>query len=796
MALCACITFVAGWISADQTGALSASAGTPTQLSNAVSDQALADALRTPNTRAVLVPDNSALITEGAALARMADAALVIVDSTTAAASVITRLDALGATSLYLLASAGSFSANFKTSVAAGRTIVADIADNSAFVRSTVAASTSASHDSVVASKDDLVATRLAVAEAISSGTPLILLEGNETRASLEAFFHPRADGVVTVVGATSVLDPSVLSADQEERLGRIAVDSPGQVAFDTAVRSFDTGINGRKLVSAPSDSSSTTGIAALYAWRAGSLFAPAGTLGAFSTASAAHEVVRAWQSELTSLELVGVGVTPAMLSDLAAPTSIARMPAPAWSVTASSVVGANQVISTTTVAGATSYQALQLNDQVLATSSTPTLTFPLSAGAATHLYARNASGAIIHSIAYRQNDHANGVAGALVGTILGTTHSIAWQSTKAVPRLVKRTPTDPFYRDPTAFPGDPARTEVVAITCNPALYDGPLDLSMQWSYEVVELTSSGVTCGSTSSPGSSRISGLVTLPAMAPPPEWGTAKVSARGIAVEGVDPGYTMFDMAIERSRKASESVRSEGTTAARTAQPSDDTEPGEVRTPRDSTQTEREVARLASTMPTTMIFYEQYIPEDKIWVPGFSGDLLQPAIAFHGDGREWYELNGGSDENHRVLTNGFFSFGPTHTALVSAHIGETIKYKCAFLTAGCSEVERKRANLAESVSYSAVSGENSAEMSIDVHAAIPLYPGPAINGNMDFKLRPGGSTVKGSHDLMPVHQIWVGNYNADAYLVYRNNFYYPVCLAGALGGPFCTASVNAQF
>ena len=119
----------------------------------------------------------------------------------------------------------------------------------------------------------------------------------------------------------------------------------------------------------------------------------------------------------------------------------------------------------------------------------------------------------------------------------------------------------------------------------------------------------------------------------------------------------------------------------------------------------------------------------------------------------------------------------------------------YHCQWFASGCVEVAQQKLPPEDGIGAFVNSEATSAEVLMWVDATHPLSFAPAINGWVAWDLRPGGTTVVGTHDLMPVHQLWWGNQDAHAYLVYQNWFYNPACLFGeALPSP-CTGYINAR-
>lgn len=731
--------------------------------------------------KVVLVPDgDDQLIAQASVLAATMDAAVLVSPSGSDPGMINTWLGSLGATSVYLFGAEGSFTSEFRSNLTSTVVVSQEIASSSPFERSVAAANLIEQRPSVVSGVGTLAD---ATAFAIAARTPLILTNGTETDASISSFFESRSEQMVTVAGGLESFDVSLLPTQLAESIGYLRTDSLKESFWKAAVQAVAGGADGTETIVAVGDSISNISVSALAASTSGRTFIAAGTSASFASESAAHEYLAAWGPELKSVTLAGVQVTGTMLESLASAARVTRATATGWHVKDLQVVGTDSLYRLVSVAGAATYEAW--NTDLLGSSTSADISIPSSAGVPTYFIAKDSAGTELDTLVFRQNEFgdANSGATALSGSVRAGYHHLKWQSTESVPRLVSRIMVDPFADDPFNPPGDPERREVVAITCGTEYFDGPADKTKQWIYQVDVMSSSGRSCDQVDSGLVDLPRSVVTLPATELP-DWSQYSRSSSPDSL-AARPGYTVADTIIARSMSTSES------SAGALSRSSED--PQVVRGSATTDSTARNSAESGSAL---VLIYETYIPEPMIAVPGFTGDWAKPIIAFHGDGRAWYSLDGGMENNKaRTLLNQFFTFGSTHTGSLYKKIGETLKYKCADMALqNCTQTDSASAPL-DSISGTFASYPNSATATMVVDSTIPLFPAPAINGTMEWNIRQGGSSVVGTHDRMPVHQLWYGAYASQAYLIYRNDFYNPVCLSG-FPRFICKAVVNAQF
>lgn len=193
-----------------------------------------------------------------------------------------------------------------------------------------------------------------------------------------------------------------------------------------------------------------------------------------------------------------------------------------------------------------------------------------------------------------------------------------------------------------------------------------------------------------------------------------------------------------------------------------------------------------------PSISLFYVTYIPEAKVVMPWPSFEIGYPFVAYGGDARAWQDLNG----SNRTFNQAVVHFGTNHNIEAARQTGMTYLFHCQWFDNGCKVVDQEQLPAEGNIGMLVESHPTSADVFMWVDAANPLSIAPPIDGWVDWKIRPGGSSVTGGHDLMPVHQLWWGNQNAQAYLVYQNDFYNPACLfQGGVPNFPCGGKINAR-
>ncbi|QHC55097.1 hypothetical protein [Rathayibacter tanaceti] len=423
---------------------------------------------------------------------------------------------------------------------------------------------------------------------------------------------------------------------------------------------------------------------------------------------------------------------------------------------------------------GAVKYEARGIGEQVLGSSSSPSISLPAEKLKATAIVALDGSGKIVDFFPFRINKYETSTDrdSVVYGQEKNGAHYVRWLSDVRTPRIVTRYVTNPFTSDA------PSKGEAIAITCLSEFVDTDLDETKQYEYKVEPLTlNGGRECGGSAYPSAvtERPAGGVTLPFTRYPvsEDRQSGKNNVNGendstrlgqeVASVGTS-GHTLADLSIEGAGTPKDSRSANG----RSSEKKEDDQTTQ------STQSGNDIQPME-------VYYEQYIPDDKVWMPGFSGDLQRPAIFLHGDGREWFDLNG----SNRVKNQVSVTFGRNHGIYPhTPSIGESRAYACDLGGNNCRQKAAETASSNGASTNIIYSSESFASFHMAVNATIPssvYWPAPAINGQVTVVLQPGGSRAYGTHDMMPRHQVWYGNSNADAYLAYQNDDYFPLGLFG---------------
>lgn len=752
----------------------------------AMATQAAGLAFPSGATEAIIASSTDQTIAEASAIAAKRGIPLLVSASTSENTAIKPVLTGLGVTSVRLV---GAFSASFKTGL--GSTVLSETTPTTAtpFQRTTAAFAYLPASPIVVASTQIANSVSVGAATAIVQGANLVVLDGSESDAAITSFFANRADKRITVVGAATTLKMNLLPTLGEEMYAVIDPISIQTSFTNLALDSVRAGKSGTKVWVAPSDQRSSVAIGALVAHQRGNIFAPAGTSAAFGTSSAAHSLVGAWGPETVNISLLGVSVTAAQLATLTSKTTTARLPAPGFSVSDVALGASSYTITVAPKTGAVRYEAIASDEDstVVGTSTTSTITVAGLPGTVGAILAYNNANQEIASFPMRINDYqvAADRASAMVGQIDmegGGKHYLNWLDNSAVPRLITA-----YAVDPTQPPDsvDPLGvTEMVALTCGGHFTTPPRDLTKQWVYQVETLSTLGVSCGTGPSALTTNTGSGVNLPFM----QWPSAMRGA-DTADSRATPGLTIADSMVQnmvdgdpsmaRGQETSATITSTAeellASAPETVYIEDD--PAALRGPGDD-------------MYPMVVGYVQYIPWAYIPFPDLPTlDPWRPLTAFAGDNRAWWDVNGSNKTSN--LSTVRFGSNPSVTSV--RKVIQTKKYKCTLLLTDCILTATGQAPLS-GVQTTQVPGATRAIVHQRVSSTIPLVPmAPAIDGQVTWDLKRGGSSVTGWHDLMPRHQLWYGNLNSEAWLAWQNAKWSLPCLYGGFG---CTARLNVQF
>ncbi|MHC2186731.1 hypothetical protein ACVLV4_002394 [Rathayibacter agropyri] len=744
--------------------------------------------------RAVVVPAASVdIVREAAVLASMWDAALIVTESDSDPSETNARMAILGTKSIRLYGPSQSFPSTFKNNLGAGTKIEGVITANTAYDRTSQMWSLSSKKEQlVVASKGSGESLSLAATLAMERHAPLLII-GDQPKddllydslnSSLKDSSHP---GLVQI---GSALDLSKFSADEvKKKIEIFTVGDRDSAWLRVSTRAASAHSSSLDLWTSPSDQPAQAVAGTLAAARNNGIFIPAGAAGSIGVESAASFYLTLTQSETRSIRMIQNGDTskPSFDSFAILSTITQRAPAPEFRVTDSTLNGSLVSISVTPRPGAQKYEARGLKEEVLDTSTTPSLTLTAKNLATSAIVALDESGRILDYFSFRMNKYetSSDQDSAVYGLEKDGNHYVRWLSSVRTPRIVTRYTVDPFSTEPAQ------QGTAIALTCLAEFVDSGLDQTKQYEYKVEPLSlTGGAECGGSGYPSgvTARPAGAVTLPFTQYPT---SANSKEEPYAVSSTDDGakdtsgqkngtslgtggYTIADLSTTGETPSSKMHKAEG------AENSGETNGAKTQSLEEGDK-----------IQPMEVYYEQYIPEDKVGMFGYSFEWNRPAIYLHGDGRAWYDLNG----SNRVKNQVSVKFGSNHAILPHTPvIGESRAYACDFSGNDCKQIAADTAPSSGASTQIIISDNAFASFHMTVDATIPpsVYtPAPAINGQITVVLQPGGSRAYGTHDLMPRHQVWYGNANADAYLAYQNEDYLPL---GLLGIP--PASFNVSF
>ncbi|HEX2705071.1 MAG TPA: DUF3238 domain-containing protein, partial [Candidatus Lustribacter sp.] len=132
-----------------------------------------------------------------------------------------------------------------------------------------------------------------------------------------------------------------------------------------------------------------------------------------------------------------------------------------------------------------------------------------------------------------------------------------------------------------------------------------------------------------------------------------------------------------------------------------------------------------------------------------------------------------------------------GSTHSIEITKNVGQTIAYGCTTpWGTDCVAIQSATAPDSELSWINVSSGNTTADFTLVAAAKNPLVSiAPTIDAGVAFHLRPGGTTVRGIHDRMPVHEIY---FYVDGWgewePVYRSDAWFLPCLGGYAVAPGC--------
>ena len=746
-------------------------------------------------TTSVVVRSNvDQILTEAAALASARGLPLVVLNPADDAAAAKTALQARGSTKVVLYGSSVSFDKAFNSQFTfGGPSVEARITDDSAYLRTKAAA---ALITSSVATPDELVIAdptapndvRLSVQYAVTNGKPLIFMTGSEGDAELTSLFQAYPSAVITVIGGATF--PShVLPEDRASTVNTIPMGTPEDLAASTnlvARQPITRGYSPRIVYGAPSDQLGSSALASLMAKSKRGVVLAAGSTSAITTNSSLQSNLAFLGTEASTVTLVGTGLSSAQATAVAAPTLTARTGPAGWRVTDMTITASNFTLSYNAAANATSYKAFSIDGTQIGASTSTSMAIT-GTPVALVLVSYSSAGAEIARLEVRTNEYL--ASGDRENVVLAQARNnkqnyLKLLGTLKSPRLITRATVDPFSEAPT-----PVYKEL-AITCNLEYTDGNLDTTKQYSYEVVPLTSAtNQACDSTAPAVPTNFSAVDNLSTVTLPPTTFPEGVAAATAKTLAVNKTSVTSSRAAMPTLTDSYLLMATGKETAKSA----------TMSTMGGTLAENRSAQAVAALPNILVRYQGFIPEDKVFfpTPGITtGSAAYPRTFFGGDNRSAHVACSYCSFRFQTTTTIPFSTGGAIT--MYPETGITHQYSCAAFSMNCVLKDQDKANRLEGMSLASQSRTaTKAKFNLVVHTTIPLFKsGPAIDGNLNFTIAAGGSTVKGTHDGMPVHEIFFGVANSEYSTVYISQSHSLFCLfPQPISGGRCQIQVNQQ-
>ncbi len=756
-----------------QLRAVPAAATTSTSLVTAATRQGLADAVNSGyfpsgSTTAVVAEDSAAAVHLASSYAAVRQLPVIVATAGTTTTDVTNRLSTLHATHAVLVSATPSwFTTTFPSALtAAGVTTDAYIESSDPFTRWTIAAGTTAP-EYALARSDNATAVALATSYAEARRLPLVVWEPTTAASTLASFFTA-VDGK-----RLTFFDPSVVPGDQltsNEGNDLTTVDLTDLKKAFTWVAAADQafGAISNRIITAASDSVDELGLAGVAAAKAAAVVAPAGARASLATDSRANEYLGLWVSNTDSIAVIGTNFTATDVSSITAPTATVPAASPAFRVTDLTRTSTTFTIGLTSVASATSYQGYNAEGTLIATSSTPSLTF--SAPVASALVVANGpSGELARIDVHANNYDATGSLEnvAFIDASGGTNH-LRLLGSIHTPRLITRITNDPFG----APPDNLGSMTPIAITCATDYTDVTGDGSKEYLYEVSNLTNVDVRACGSSYPiaAATATEGVQNAKVTAPPTDIPCfcmrANTFTKSVATTDRKAGVSMAQKMIENAESP---TSADGKFARRG--------PGDGWAP-------------------ILTRWMAYIPESKVLFGPYP-DINRPFHYFAGDGHGTWNPN----ESARFKQDVTWTFGSGHSVNYSEFMGTSYGYKCQINATDCVQIESGTAPLSQLNATSLGSGATWGSASLRAEATIPLVSfAPPIDTKVDIYISNVVSYVRGYHDNMPKHEFYIGTPNSEYLKIYESNYVSAVqlpCLYSSpdLRIPGCGITFNAM-
>jgi len=711
-----------------------ASAATTTSLTTATTRSLLAKKIAVADfstaNEVVVAQDSDLAVQVGANMATRSGIPVLVAESGTSPAELLAQLTTWGATHVQLVSSTPDFfAAAYKTSLAAQGVTVNEIQGTTPFDLSRTGGFVAATEEYVLARWDNQLALRLAISYASTRGLPLITYEATTPDADLTSFFSSTAEASLTFFGPPETIPYDKMSEAQTDKVFAMPITDPEKAYTWLSGQAQVAGVDVNDVVVAPAGVNAELAIAGAHARTHNRLLAVAGVKTSLTYSSRANEYMTKWRNGIAGVELVGVGLTAANLTSVAAPSTLAQTAKPAFRILDIVKNASTYTLTYSTVAEATSYKVLDLDLATVATATTTTMTLP-SEQRAFSLLAKKGN-ITLGRLEVRANDYedASMRSSLIVGAVEDGTMRLSFLSPIQVPRLITRSMNDPLDAS-----GVQSEEVPVAITCAAAWTDRDLDQTKQYSYRVSEMSNVTThTCDASQTPQPADAASLVNSGITLPPTSLPAASSSS--------DQFRTKADQLIEQAV----SGQSQRTTGIGVNATGDDWAP-------------------------VILQWMAYIPEDKVPFPGTSLNPLKPRLAFRGDNHGTFQPNASARFKQTVT----FTFGSSHDVTYAESMGVTHLLSCDPFYNDCESTFSKKAPLTELNFKKLSSTSTTGSAQVDAAATIPLVPlAPPIDTQWVVKLAPGKSVVYGVHDNMPKHELYIGQPNADFYLVYSSPY-----------------------
>nr|WP_246280552.1 DUF3238 domain-containing protein [Cellulomonas humilata] len=685
-----------------------------------------------------------------AANASQTNTIAIVASSGSDGGAVLAQLAPFAPDTIRLVGRPASFSPSLLQSLAGAYTVDDDLVASTP-TGWTLAATEPSRRERVVVGNTTIAGSvEIATTLAVATGAALLVLDGTDGGTEVSAILDDTANTQVTIVGEGALTAADALGESAVNRVVNIPISDLNGAERNVAAQIIGAGASVRKIVAAPSRSTASLASAARIAREFGAV--PMSQASAVTYAGLLAQPI-------TDVSSTGVGAT----ETLAAAVEDAQrvFPAlPAWRVTDTATGADDFSISYTAVPGAATYTAYDGYGEPVASSNTTTLVVP-GVASAVAIVAESSSFDYLGTLQYKVNEYrteADRPTAVIASTSQASNNSIVFLGAAGLPRLVTRTaiPITGEMPDP-----DNTTTEV-AITCAPTFTDDVLDPTLQHQYNLVTLSQSPTACGQPGSAGDAvvRDVGGVTFPATEYPM---LGAERANGIAASTPDVDRAASRSLVQQAIAARANDTAIGD-SGRAFAPGDDWAPIRFR-------------------------YQAFIPETILWAPGSTGSLGRPWQYFGGDGRS-LDPNG----SYRYRQDATVYFGSAHNISYTEWMGTSHKYACRWPNGtDCVHQQTATASTSELTLRAPSHTNTSAKFAFTNAASNPLHAAaPAINADIGFHLNPGGTTIRGSHDSMPRHEIWftVEGWN-EWYHAYSSTFYTAACLLDV--APACTTRFN---